>query len=236
MRIGKIKADTIEPQPHVIPGVEETPKIDTIVETISTYNYNTRSTTERFNHVTILKNEPNMFKTGRDREKTHTQAQTNFLAWYPKNKQSQWNQKQTTLFTELQVKCQDTETRNLVKLDSQVCIISMFNELGLLSQGWKKNAGTDTIEFIFHKSKQKYIQTTYVRAVCNMRPHKIETRRTRPTTSINLIDYPGEVRKPASNLITMKLHVNSVISEVRSRYMCMDMLTLKTRWMGQNIL
>ena len=37
-----------------------------------------------------------------------------------------------------------------------------------------------------------------------------------------MIDYPGEVSTPTSELTTMKLHINSAISDVRSRYMCMD--------------
>ena len=38
----------------------------------------------------------------------------------------------------------------------------------------------------------------------------------------NLIDYPGEVSTPTSDLITMKLHANSAISDLKLRYMCMD--------------
>ena len=51
---------------------------------------------------------------------------------------------------------------------------------------------------------------------------KTETHRTRLTAGGNLIDYPGEVSTPTSYLTTMKLHVNSAISEVKSRYLCMD--------------
>ena len=38
--------------------------------------------------------------------------------------------------------------------------------------GMEKHAGTDTIEFIFHKEKPKDIKETYVREVCNIRPQK----------------------------------------------------------------
>ena len=62
-----------------------------------------------------------------------------------------------------------------------------------------------------------------MRSVCNIRPQKIETRRTRLTAGGNLIDYPGEVSTPTSDLTTMKLHVNSAIPDVKSRYICMDM-------------
>ena len=35
------------------------------------------------------------------------------------------------------------------------------------------------------------------------------------------MDYPGDVSTPTSDLTTMKLHLNSTISDVKSRYMCM---------------
>ena len=37
-----------------------------------------------------------------------------------------------------------------------------------------------------------------------------------------MIDYPGEVSIPTSYLTTMKLHINSAISDVKSRYICVD--------------
>ena len=61
-----------------------------------------------------------------------------------------------------------------------------------------------------------------MRAVCNIQPQKTETHRTRLDARGNLIDYPGEVSTPTSDLPTMKLHVNSAISDVKSIYMCID--------------
>ena len=52
-----------------------------------------------------------------------------------------------------------------------------------------------------------------MRAVCDIRPQKTETRITRLTAGGNLIDYPGEDSTPISNLTTMKLHINSAISD-----------------------
>ena len=52
---------------------------------------------------------------------------------------------------------------------------------------------------------------------------KTETHRTRLTAGGNLIDYPSEVSTPTSDLTTMKLNINSAISYVKSRYMCMDL-------------
>ena len=61
-----------------------------------------------------------------------------------------------------------------------------------------------------------------MRAACDILPQKTETHRTRLTAGGNLIGYIGEVRTPASDLTTMKLHINSAISDVKSRYMCME--------------
>ena len=59
-------------------------------------------------------------------------------------------------------------------------------------------------------------------AVCNIRPQKKETHRTRLTARGNILYYPGEFSTPTSDLTTMKLHVNSAISDAKSIYMCMD--------------
>ena len=99
---------------------------------------------------------------------------------------------------------------------------SDLTTMGRLSQGWKEHAGTDTIEFIFHKDKPKDRRATYVRDVCDIRLPKTEIDRTRLTAGGNMIDYTGEVSTPTSDLTTMKLHVNSAISDVKLRYICMD--------------
>ena len=51
---------------------------------------------------------------------------------------------------------------------------------------------------------------------------KTETHITRLTVKRNIIYYTGEVSTPTSDLTTMKLEVNSAISYIKSRYMCMD--------------
>ena len=47
-------------------------------------------------------------------------------------------------------------------------------------------------------------------------------QRIRLTAGGDLVDYPGEFRTPTSDLTTMKLHVNRAISDVKSRYMYID--------------
>ena len=86
-----------------------------------------------------------------------------------------------------------------------------------------KNAGIDTIEFVLHKDKPKDRKSTYVRAFCNIRPHKTESHRTRLTAVGNIIGFPGDFSTPTSDLTTMKLLINSAISDIKARYMCMDM-------------
>ena len=112
--------------------------------------------------------------------------------------------------------------RDLLNMDEPVWTNSMCNNLGRLSQGWKKHAGTNTMEFILHKDKPKYRRATYARVDCNIRSQKIETHRTRLTSGGNIIDHTGEVRTTTSYLNTMKLHINIAISYIKSRYMCMD--------------
>ena len=61
-----------------------------------------------------------------------------------------------------------------------------------------------------------------MRALCDIQTQKTGTRRTRLTAGGNLIDYPGEVSTPTSDLTTIKIRVNSAISDVKSRYMRME--------------
>ena len=49
-----------------------------------------------------------------------------------------------------------------------------------------------------------------------------ETHRKKLTAGGNIIYYPGGVSTLTSYLTTMKLHVNSSISDFKSRYMYMD--------------
>ena len=46
--------------------------------------------------------------------------------------------------------------------------------------------------------------------------------RTRISVGGNLVEYPGEVITPTADLTTVKIHVNSVISDIISWYVCMD--------------
>ena len=97
----------------------------------------------------------------------------------------------------------------------------MCNKLGRLSRGCKKHEGNDTIEFIFQKEKPKDIRSTYVREFCDIIPQKTETHITILNARENCIYYPGKFSTPISDLTTMKIHVNSAISDIKSSYMYM---------------
>ena len=71
--------------------------------------------------------------------------------------------------------------------------------------------------------QKKCRKATYVRSVCDIRPQKTDTHRTRLTTRGYAIDYPVYVNTPTLYLTTMKLHVNRSISDIKANYMCMDM-------------
>ena len=61
-----------------------------------------------------------------------------------------------------------------------------------------------------------------MKSVREIIPKKTETHRTKLTAGVNLIYYPGEVSMPTSDLTTKKLHVHMTMSDIKSRYMCMD--------------
>jgi hypothetical protein len=72
--------------------------------------------------------------------------------------------------------------------------------------------GTNTIKFIPRSEVPPDRKTTYIRVVCELKPHKAEKERTRVTVGGNLIDYPGDVSTRTAELQTIKLLANSVVS------------------------
>ena len=59
-------------------------------------------------------------------------------------------------------------------------------------------------------------------SVCDTRPQKTDTHIKRITAGVNLIYYLGSFSTSTSYLTTMKPYVNSAISDIKSKYMCMD--------------
>ena len=104
-------------------------------------------------------------------------------------------------------------------------LISGANELGRLAQGLKsRNIEVTNTIFFIHKSQVPEGRTvTYARIVCSVRPEKDEPNRTRITAGGNLItDYPGETSTETASLETIKIHLNSVLSTPKARWMGID--------------
>ena len=82
--------------------------------------------------------------------------------------------------------------------------------------------GSNTIHFIHPSEKPISRQATYLRNVSELKPHKEGKYRVRFTVGGNRINYPGIVTIPTAELQTVKLHLNSVVSDVNASYMTAD--------------
>ena len=78
------------------------------------------------------------------------------------------------------------------------------------------------IFFVKKESIPKNKNITYAIIVCEIRPQKAETHRTRITVGGNLINYEGEVYTPTSDLTTAKVLFNSVVSMEGAKFMGID--------------
>ncbi len=104
--------------------------------------------------------------------------------------------------------------------------ISSANEFGRLAQGVGGRIEKPT-NTIFFKSKSEVPQdrskeVTYGKIVCSERPQKAEPNRTRLTVGGNRINYPGEVGTPTADMLLVKCMLNSVISTMNAKFMCID--------------
>ena len=63
---------------------------------------------------------------------------------------------------------------------------------------------------------------TYGRLVCDIRPHKSKTHRTRLTVGGDLIDYPGDKSTATADLTTIKCQLNATVSDAKSRFCTTD--------------
>ena len=88
-----------------------------------------------------------------------------------------------------------------------------------------RNTGTNTIFFIkknqVPQDRAKYV--TYGLITCLVRPEKIdEPNRTRLVAGGDRVYYPGDAGTPTTNLLTVKLLLNSIISTPNAKFMTMD--------------
>ena len=96
--------------------------------------------------------------------------------------------------------------------------------MGRLAQGVRPHmlTGTNTIHFTHPSDKPTDRKATYLKIVAELKPHKAEKHRVRFTVGGNRIDYPGIVTTPTAEIQTVKLHLNSVISDVNASYLVAD--------------
>ena len=93
-------------------------------------------------------------------------------------------------------------------------------EIGRLAQGLPGVVdGTDTLDFITKNevARNRFKDFTYARIVCNERPEKSDPNRCRITVGGDKINYPGDCSTPTAALLTVKLLLNSVISNCSHR-------------------
>jgi hypothetical protein len=104
-------------------------------------------------------------------------------------------------------------------------LYSTANEFGRLTKGVAPHmpSGSKTMRYLFHHQLPPGRQTTYARFVATERPHKAETERIRLTVGGNLVHYPDKVSTPITDLSTVKLLLNSVISTPDARFATFDL-------------
>ena len=83
--------------------------------------------------------------------------------------------------------------------------------------------GTDTCFFVQKKAVPFATKkVTYGRIVCDIRPQKEETHRTRLTVGGNLLDYTGTLTTPTATITTAKCLFNSVVSTQNAKCVMAD--------------
>ena len=119
------------------------------------------------------------------------------------------------------------EYRHLLKNPkySKIWSNAMGKEVGHLAQGLDGVVeGTDTMDFIAKHDipQDRWHDITYARIVCSYRPEKTDPNRVWLTVGGNKINYPGDCGTPTTDLLTVKLLLNSVISTPGAKFMTMD--------------
>jgi hypothetical protein len=98
-------------------------------------------------------------------------------------------------------------------------------ELGQLAKGVSGTKGTDTIVFIRYNKipldRRRHI--TYGKTVVTYRPEKDSPNQTRLTVGGNRIVHHGNVSTPMVKMMTVKMHLNSVISTKGAGYCTFDL-------------
>jgi hypothetical protein len=92
-------------------------------------------------------------------------------------------------------------------------------------QGVPGVTSTDTIIFIRHNEVplEQIKDKTYGRVCINYCPKKEDPNRTQLTVGGNCINYPDDCGMPTVNMVTVKLHLNSVVSTKGEHYCTIDL-------------
>ena len=119
------------------------------------------------------------------------------------------------------------EYRNLMKSPKycQLYGTSYGKELGKIAQGMPGPVeGTDTIFFIDKSNvpTTRCKDVTYVRIVVNYIPEKSYTCRMCLTIGNNQVNYPHDCGIPTSNLLIVKLLLNSVVSTPGAKFITVN--------------
>ena len=90
-------------------------------------------------------------------------------------------------------------------------------------EGLKRGiTGTHTMKMVHWSDIPKYRKITYAQFVCYYRPQKEEVNRHHIAVGRDRVDYPGDVLKKTADLTTIKCLLNSVLSNLRARFMTGD--------------
>lgn len=118
----------------------------------------------------------------------------------------------------------------------------MTRELDHLAQGIPPDIpkGTDTIKCIKFEDIPTGYKCTYGQIVVDIKDNKLEMYRTWVTVRGNLITYLGSVTTSTSELTTIKMLFNSVVSTPSAKFMTIDLeYTLPSpeyMWLPYNII
>ena len=102
---------------------------------------------------------------------------------------------------------------------------SFGNEIGRLAQGMPgRNTGTNTLHFLDRHNipADRWKDIANARIVCNVRPQKAETNRTRLTFAARNMEVDMDCGTPTASMLTIKLLLNSVISTPGAKFMAID--------------
>ncbi len=102
--------------------------------------------------------------------------------------------------------------------------LAMSHELGRLAQGNDYGTeGTNSMHFIHKHEVPEGETATYCRIVADYRPQKADPYRIRCTVGGNLLEALGDYSAGACDLVSFKLLINSVLSNPRAKFMCLDL-------------